>query len=540
MKKIAALFIVTALLVSLAACALSPAVTTSQATTTQASTTQASTQQTTQATQATTQNPANPTPEMKESAKDALAAAIDKFYSHSSMHARLSADIVISTMGINTNMFLSSELCKNGGEWKNDSFYTALNESENNQVYFKDGAYYVSGRGCDAKILVSESANEKYKWEKSFEIFMEKLPSDLYVTYYKVNEDGSCEIKADTAQKTTMFKEFFEGMSESFAADEEGVTTSVGKPKESIHVFIDKNGNIEAYSAKITIEIAMQQNGKTEMLTIKTSSEVKADKIGGDVEVKAPEKSLDSFVLTTPEKLGYTFAKLAYDEFMKKPDVHASMEAYISVDMGVAGMEITLSGDLYANGLTGETPVVRQLAQIAIGYQKETVDMYFKDGYYYISNSEGKKKISKEEYIAEYGEEPDMDIITFFGENDFTNCEVSTAKNGETAFYFELDESKFPLVFADHITSMQELLAGTSAVTSMKISAPELMVTVSEEKGLSSYILAYVIEMTVESNGVNIPMTAYIYDLTVINSTSDVTVPEIPNIGSFTGSEENA
>jgi hypothetical protein len=100
---------------------------------------------------------------------------------------------------------------------------------------------------------------------------------------YKVNEDGSCEIKADTAQKTTMFKEFFEGMSESFAADEEGVTTSVGKPKESIHVFIDKNGNIEAYSAKITIEIAMQQNGKTEMLTIKTSSEVKADKIGGDV-----------------------------------------------------------------------------------------------------------------------------------------------------------------------------------------------------------------------------------------------------------------
>ena len=546
MKKTLSLILSVVTALSLAACNLTPAATTEQSGTIA-----------TTVTTATTENPSAPSAATKESASKLLSAAIDKFFAADSMHAKTSATLTISSSGVSMETsafkdFYGSALTTSP-VWKSTSSTTALGNEEKGETYFAEGHYYVSKYGFNAKITRSEEADEKYGWKKTFEVFLEKLPSDVYVTYFKMNEDGSCEIKADTACKAVMFDEYLEGMEESVAgnkAEDATVTTEV--PTETAHIIIDADGNITEYRASITLPLTLSSGAQSQNFLISAEIETTVENVGESITIDEPA-SLYDYVHTTAEKFEYTIAQTAYNEFLKHSDVAGELYSYIAVQIGTSVTEIEATGAFAGKDYRGETPVLYNRSKITMSsspypYHSE---IYYADGYFYVKTSERtassnetkKLKLTPEEYAELYGEGDGNDeIFTFFGGSAFSSAEIeydSTTKM--TNIYFNMNTSVFELLFGEDINSVQKLIVGNEyEIVSCDVSEAAVMLSISAEGELKCYAIAFYITIQFKIEGQVYTAYAYYYDYAEITQTENVTVPVPSNLDSYVSSSELA
>ena len=545
MKKILALILSTVTALSIAACSLAPAATTEQSGTIA-----------TTVTTATTENPSAPSAATKESAATLLTSAIDKFFAADSMHAKTSATITISSSGVSMETsafkdFYGSALTTSP-VWKSTSSTMALGNEEKGETYFAEGNYYVSKYGFNAKITKSDEADEKYGWKKTFEVFLEKLPSDVYVTYFKANEDGSFEIKADTACKSVMFDEYLEGMKESVAGNEdEGATVTADAPTETAHIIIDANGNIKEYRASITLPVTLQSGAQSQLFIISSEIETTVENVGESITVDKPA-SLDDYVHTTVEKFEYTFAQTAYNEFLKHTDVAGELYSYIAVQIGTSVTELESTGAFAGKDYRGETPILYSRSKITTNsspypYHSE---IYYADGYFYVKTSERtassvetqKLKLTPEEYAELFGEGDGNDeLFTFFGDSAFSSVEIeydSTTK--ATNIYFDMNTSVFELLFGEDINSVQKLIVGNEyEIVSCDVSEAAVMLSISEEGELNCYAIAFYITIQFKIEGQVYTAYAYYYDYVEITETENVTVPVPVGLDSYiSGSEQ--
>jgi hypothetical protein len=554
MKKVISLFIAVAMLLCFAACnadtntegtkpgALTPMTSASESTTASASTSASTT---------APKNPENPA-SLSQSDKTAAAKrvqeAVKAFFKNNSMHAEINAELNMSSAGItSTNAFFKELYADSLGSspvFKSISSSTVGGETQTSETYFKGGVYYVSKYGFDAKIPQSQEADEAYGWKKTFEPFVVGFDADKYINYYLVNDDGSCKIKANTQQKHVHFTEIEDMFKESFGAPEEGTNVTYGAPKESMVIVIDKDGNLKSYSSDVSMDITVSAEGKSQAVVITMKTEVTVENAGKAVDVEAPEKSLDSFTETTEKAFGYTFAKMAYDKFMQEPDLDASLNCNIQTQMGSIEVETRISGTMQAKDYRSETPVIRQRVATIIGNSQMKSDIYFKDGYYYINSMSDTQdihqKLSKDEYTALYGEDDGIDF-PFISEAHGVNYDiVHDTKTGERTIYFELSSLAALTTFADHIESMKSLIVGEMEIASSSVTNAMLIINLSKDGELKDYAIAYELNITVNQGSQSIATKSYIYDMTTIKSTRNVSVQEIPNIDSYTGSSATA
>jgi hypothetical protein len=501
----------------------------------------------TTATTAATDAPDNPSADTKEEASVIANTAVENFFKNDSMNAVISAKLKMSSAGITSESSATKELFASSlgtsPVFRTVSSTTNGGKTETSEIYFKDGAYYVSKYGFDAKIPQSDEADEEYGWKKTFEMFLAEIKEDNYVTYFKINSDGSYEIKAEAAEGDVMFAEYIDGIKSSLGAYDEG-SVQYGNPTEKITLKIDKDGTLKEYSANIAMTISASDGTNIQTITVEAETKAELKSVGGTVTVEAPEKSLDAFVPTTVKNFAYTFASMAYEEFAKKPDIEASMQSYLAMQAGMIQMELEMSGTLQVNNLYSTTPLIRERAVVTIGDSITKTDIYCCDGYYYIrtygDSINTHEKLSMEEYDERYGENS-RELFRFIDKNSFSDWNItSDTATGERAIYFEIPRARFSHTYYEHLETYKEIIVGESTVTGIHVESPEILLTLDKEGKVKSFEISYLLDLTVVQDGTEITISSYIYDKTVIKSTENVIVETMTNLDDYKSPAETA
>jgi hypothetical protein len=495
-----------------------------------------------------TDAPDSPSDSTKTNAFTLVNSALDGFFGSDSLNAVISANIKMSSAGVSIESTAEKELFASSlltsPVFRMNSSITEGGVTETSETYFKDGAYYVTKNGFNGKIAKSEEADEDHGWKKTFEVFMAKLSSGECVTYFKINEDGTREIKAESVG-SALFSEYVDSIKESFGenfGEEEGVTVQYGEVRENIAAIVDKNGALKEYSATIALDITLSDGAQTQTFSVETKAKTDVKSASGSVTVEPPSVPLNSFTETTTKDFGYTFASSAYYDFAKKPDVEASMKSYIAVQIGAVQMEIQMSGTMQANNLYSSTPLIRERAVVIIGDSRTKTDLFCRDGYYYVrtygDRSDVKEKLSVAEYDERYGKDS-RELFPFFMNDDFTSSNVTVTATGERAIYFSFESEKFKASFAEHIDSAVTLLVGENDISGLRVQDAEVMMTIDANGALKAFEVSYTLEFRYFQGGAEIPVSAYIYDETKINATENVSVEPMTDLESFEQSKPN-
>ncbi|MBQ8447847.1 MAG: hypothetical protein IJX27_02820 [Clostridia bacterium] len=558
MKKLISLLIAIALVLSFAACTDLNA-STSGTTSTTGSANNTGTTQTTQTTQATTtasttqttqttaSEPVIPT---KIEAAALVKKAIESFFAANSFEAVMDVNMTMGYGGMTVTNSVKSEVSASSLDktpvWRELCTMIEMGEAEVSEVYFANGSYYVSEYGFYGKVPNTAESEEAFGWKESYEMFLAEVPAKkgstntaAYINSVNVLPDGSVEISVDTLEEAVMFSAIVDDLTESLVGeDEDGVTTTVSAPKETVTIIIDKNGNLKQYSSVIELTVTASMQGFSQIMTITMDVDTEFEKIGEAVTVEAPAKPLEDYVETTKDRFAETFAKLAYDKFSEVKDLEAELYTYIEMDMGFATTEVEMMGKFYGKDYKGETPVVREMVKMTIGTADMTADMYYKDGFYYISSNGQMLKLTKDEYKELYGnEETDTndEVLAYLesATSELSEIYLDSA-TGDRCILLYADEQTFELYFAKHIADTKKLLAGESATTNVLIYAPEISVTISKEGKLVSCYVAYYISMTLETEpGKTVDVMASVYDEFEVVATENVSVPAPGNLGSY-------
>lgn len=502
----------------------------------------------TTSTTGTTANLQNATvKDMLSFAEEAIANFRDADSFRSSVTCTMTMKYGKTTTTENMHMELSAKNLNTSPEW----FRTSTTEDdygtqESSSVYFNDGYFYATKCGLRGKIYGTESAKAELGYEKTYDSFIAKLPVNnaekvevsSLLSSGAGRDDKWWVITIDNKKSTVLLQDYYDLMTSSFVSDDESVKVDVSAPTEKIVITVGEDGTLISYRATISVDVTAFSGGASAKTTVQTDFSFNVNDMNGDVTVEAPD-DLTLYRGTTEKEFGYTFLDFAYQDFAEKSDVEASYSCSIGMHISGINMTINMGGRLWANNFNTGSPIIRETAAMEIaGQSSAKTDFYFKNGYYYVStmDAEGKSsqvKLSEEEYKALYGE-PDFTVITMFGSRDFEDHDMSlNSYTGNTEIIFAINPDKFKLLFADDIDAVKTLAVGTYEVTDMQVYDPQIMATLTKNGKIYSYTVYYVLELTAIVNGTPTTVICTVNDVTTINSTENVTVPEIPNISSF-------
>jgi len=443
------------------------------------------------------------------------------------------------------SMQLYAKNLKTSPEWLKTSTEDTDYGKVKSSVYFKDGYFYASKSGLNGKIYATESAKEEFGYDEMFDHFIAKIPvkdpdsvSVDSIFSSGVNQDSNTRNITIKNKEAVLIEDYYELIKSSFASDDDSMTVDVSAPEEEVCVTVDGNGALKHYRETVTVNVGITTSGITVNTKVEMMFSFNVNDLNGEVKVEAPN-DLNLYRGTTEKEFGYTFFNLAYEDLIGKADLEASSSCSIGVQMSGVSMSINMGSRLWANNFNTGSPLIRETGMVEIaGQSSAKTDFYFKNGYYYIStiDTEGKSsqvKLSEEEYKAIYGE-PDFTVIRMFGSSDFENYEIAANEyTGNTEILFDINPEDFRLQFAQDIDNIKTLVVGTYEVTNMEVYEPQVMATLTKNGKLSSYNVYYVLEMTAIINGKATTIICTVNDVTAIKATENVTVPEIPNIGSF-------
>lgn len=542
MKKIISLFLALSILICLTACFGGQENTTEpSATTVTTQTTTEATTATTEATTVATTYPGIQKPSTKAGAIVLFSNAKYKSTKQKSYSAEIFEEITVTSNKSEMNVSATSE---NDFNIISDSEYSILMKETmsfngesaafTSNIYAKDGFYYFSEAGVNLKYESTEETDAEFDLRSDLS---DRIKSVSEHSISQITEDENAIYITSDLKKDNSYSIFDEILTEVEAsieslADILSVETQRIITSAQVVIAIDRDGYLKSYSPSITFSYMTPTDGVSAVTKI---SYVYSVSFLRDQEVKLniPE-GYENFPLYSEESLVYDTLSAAIEKTLALTDY--SLTRYGTMEMEFSSMytEILYRDDMYVKNEDSNSITLRETLQLQAFNALTYYDVYYENGFYYITTDTQTGKVPKYQ-IDEAPSELIKPVLTeafvLINKDSVIESSSRVTEDSETEFYFLLDETYFRLNFSSQIDTYLELL-GT--VENLKITEPEVYIYVTEDGYISCYDVVYYLEGTLVSNGAKVNIFTTIYDTFEFNAIGeDVTITPPTGYQSF-------
>lgn len=541
MKKITAIFLTLALIISIVACGNEknlPEETTGTTETAATTTEKAATETTVETTAATTKPSGILKPSSKGSAAFLITNAKNKIKMLKSYVAELYSELNIQTTvtgEVITDVRTKTYNIVSDSEFSSDLKAEFGGAEYTSKVYATDEYYYVSEFGSNAKYEKSEESDAAYDDRNLLMDKMKFLPENAISEIGEREDAVIITAELDKDRALSIFKDTFEEIENSINLDDEEVLESAQKVITSTKVIIevDRNGYMKSYTLSINFSYLIPTDGVSAAVKVAYVYSVSFD-LDKEPVLDIPE-GYEDFPLMTYENLPYQIVNSAIEKTLGLDDFAINEYGYVAMNFMGMSTSVKKGSSIAVKALSSETPVFRLSSATEALDQTEYLDIYYENGYYYINNNGTAQKVSKTEVDDEFSMSLLRDYLSVtllpVSEGAATETSISPMEDGKTEIYFALSETYFILNYAGEIyDSMGEISADN-----ITISAPELYVYVNENGFVEYYEISYCVQATTIINGVEteiyilayeaVEFTAYGEDVTVTPPTGYQTYP---------------
>ena len=543
MKKIISLFLALSILICFTACfgGNENTATEPSATTVTTQTTTEATTATTEATTVATTYPGLQKPSTKAGAIVLFSNAKYKSTKQKSYSAEIFEEITVTSNKSEMNVSATSE---NDFNILSDSEYSILMKETINfngesveltsNIYAKDGFYYFSEAGVNLKYESTEETDAEFDLRSELS---DRIKSVSEHSISQITEDENAIYITSDLKKDNSYSIFDEILTEVEAsieslADILSVETQRIITSAQVVIAIDRDGYLKSYSPSITFSYMTPTDGVSAVTKI---SYVYSVSFLRDQEVKLniPE-GYENFPLYSEESLVYDTLSAAIEKTLALTDY--SLTRYGTMEMEFSSMytEILYRDDMYVKNEDSNSITLRETLQLQAFNALTYYDVYYENGFYYITTDTQTGKVPKYQ-IDEAPSELIKPVLTeafvLINKDSVIESSSRVTEDSETEFYFLLDETYFRLNFSSQIDTYLELL-GT--VENPKITEPEVYIYVTEDGYISCYDVVYYLEGTLVSNGAKVNILTTIYDTFEFNAIGeDVTITPPTGYQSF-------
>lgn len=547
MKKIISLVLASVMLFSLASCTKTITGPTKAHDITTDSTTLASGAASTTATASTPPTTAATSTTEKTEEPEALTAygvlysAINKTNSLSTFCATSETEIILNYFGMDQSSVVKTKMTAAQANtqtpvYSASSSYTAYGETEETEVYFENGYYYVTDRGVKAKIPQTESSDGSYDYFSQFKETMlplsEKALVSALLTEYNGGKNITADIGADEAR--AFYSDIIDGMINSFTTNELGTITFDGAHLTCI---VNSNGYVSSYSIKFNFTWNMIYSGYTQSIGMAIEWSAKFENPGNTYSVDPPH-NYAYYILIDYGSIAYNLLRSTVETAQSLDDMR--LEYCINVDMEELGVQTSFDvvQTILAQDINSNPAVYRT----AYSYAKKGLpynEMYYENGYYYFVVGDETFKFSENVAKEDYKSVNDIfDLIKSLSEESLESAELVLEKGGERHITGLIEEEYFKATYASLIERVNYLMLGEN-VTSYNIYVPYINIYISTDDYIEMYEVIYTVEVTGIVNGeersVYADVTVYIgfynpgEDIEMYHPTGAENFPEIYN-----------
>lgn len=538
MKKIISVFLTLSIIICLTACFGGKPGETTQTTQTTQSTTEATTA-TTEATTAVTTYPGMQKPSTKGGAAFLITNAKNKSVNQKTYCAEIFEEITVTSnksdlnySGVfeaDFNVLSKSEYSVNTKESIGINGETM---TLNSKLYAKDGFYYLSEAGINAKYESSEETDEEFNVLSEISERIKSIPEK---SISEITEDEkhiyiTVDLKKDNSY--SIFNDILSSMEESIAAMSEifSIQTQRIITSAKVDIAIDRDGYLSSYTPSITFSYMTPTDGVSSVTKISYVYSVSffRDK---EVTLDIPE-GYESFPLYSEEGIAFETLSAAIAKTLALTDYNVTEFGSINMEFAGLSTEILYRSDMSVKGENTGNIVFRETLQFQAFNNLLYSDIYYENGYYYMTSGTETGKIPQ----SQMEDDPNeliknmlKESLVIVSEAGTTQVEIQPDPTEEnmTELHFVLDETYFRLNFSAQIDAYIELLG--LDIENMVISEPELYAYVTEDGYIDYYEVSYYLDGTMVSEGQEIAVSLLIYDsfeFTAIGDNATVTPPE--------------
>ena len=405
---------------------------------------------------------------------------------------------------------------------------------ETRTVYSKDGFYYVSSSGLKTKYEHSKETDESFNAVSSISSMIKSVPERAISEIREDEKTIYITVELTKEDALSLFDDILDDVEENYVLEniEKFESSQRIITSAKVDIAIDRDGYMKSYTPSITFSYMTPTDGVSAVTKI---SYVYSVSFLRDQEVKLniPE-GYENFPLYSEESLVYDTLSAAIEKTLALTDY--SLTRYGTMEMEFSGMytEILYRDDMYVKNEDSNSITLRETLQLQAFNALTYYDVYYENGFYYITTDTQTGKVPKYQ-IDEAPSELIKPVLTeafvLINKDSVIESSSRVTEDSETEFYFLLDETYFRLNFSSQIDTYLELL-GT--VENPKITEPEVYIYVTEDGYISCYDVVYYLEGTLVSNGAKVNILTTIYDTFEFNAIGeDVTITPPTGYHSF-------
>lgn len=509
MKKIISLVLAAALTVLLASCTKTiTGPTSASEVTTDAATSAGGTSSTTAsnastATTQTTQTTGKTEEPEKDSAYSVLYSAVNKMNSLSSFSAMTETEVKLNYFGMDQSSVVKTKVTAAQADTKKPVFtasssYTEYGETEETEVYFENGYYYVTDSGVNAKIPQSEASDTAYDYFSQLRETMlplsEKALAKATLADYNGEKKVTADIGADEAR--TFYSDIIDGIVSSFTTNELGTVTFDGA---HLACTVNSGGYVSTYSVKFDFTWNMVYSGYTQSIGMTVEWSAKFDSPGKLYSVNPPQ-NYAYYTLIGDGSIAYNLLCSAVENAQNLDDMR--LEYCINVDMEELGVQTSF--DIVQTILAQDINSNPAVYRTAYSYAKKELpynEMYYENGYYYFVVGDEKFKFGENVAKKDYGSVDNIfDLIKSLPKEALDGAELVLENGGDRHITALIDEDYFKATYTSLIEQVNSLMLGEN-VTSYNVYVPYINIYIGSGDYISLYEVIYTVEATGIVNG---------------------------------------
>ncbi len=436
---------------------------------------------------------------LKLDAYQLMTNAVEKTKKKNDFKADIDLDISFRMMGIQMDMPTSIALCVKNAHTEDHEFgYTmemsALGMEITQNVYFKDGFYYMDDGIYKIQYPQSAENEKEFGYQSDIDMLLKTLPETFFEgVEVQRNEDGTKTITLNVQSVFRYYTELTEDIKNSLGYN---LLWSDG----DLTIVIDRDGSLKSYELILCPEafIAGVQTkfDITYGITYHNGEEAAISNIPADLNEYQTMQQINGEV--------YDIIDRAIDGFLNAEQMSFVGELNNQILINKNLVSLTMQAYTFAgNQLNTYAPVYRYLINSEVnGYdfkQLLTEDVYYKDGFYYIDSDllEEPVKIA-EAQIPSYNILAAVSkVLKKLPDDAMENIVTQGTKGTVCTLSWELDQEDFEALFPE----LGKIDAETLGLEGYRVSSKDvktaLLEIVTDANGkLYTYSLSYEISAT--------------------------------------------
>ena len=413
-----------------------------------------------------------------------MTEAVENARNLNDYKADVNLDIKFKTMGMQMDMPTSIALRVKDAQTENRTFSYTMTMSMlgieiSQDVYFADGFYYMNDGLNKIKYPYSEENEKTYGYKTDIDMLLKTLPENFFENVeVQRNADGTKTIALNIP---SVFRYYTD-----LTADvKDGAGYNLIWSDGDLTVVINKDGSLKSY--ELVLKPYANIEGVTTDFNITYGITYRND---DDIAPIVPEDL--SAYLTLAELNGVVFdiVNQAVTDVLNANEmsVTCNLESITSVS-NISEVSIAQNYTLAANQLQTFSPVYRYIVESQVNDIHLIEDVYYEDGYYYISSDAMKEPlkmaaVNLESYnvLASISK-----ILQTIPDTALEKAETQGAKGAVCTLYWELDETDFRNKFPN----FWELNVTGYRVTKQNLDGAYIEVTTDANGKLLSYSIFY-------------------------------------------------